>query len=219
MVIRVQIQDGDQLEAKNTDRQHFGLDYIGESKARSAYEAVSRDLPSLVELGYSNEYADASDFAAMNSSYDLLLLAVDSDKVRRDAIENFDGWIISGQNDMRDGSTFIWHKDMNPDPKLSPIPTYIPLTDTGANRKHMSCQEIAELEGGGQLMIANFMAAAWMMAAFEQLVGDVPFRWNFVFFDTVPDNETTKGALCSWRGLKIDYSVPDHHSDLIASTV
>lgn len=195
------IVDGDTIEPSNLTRQEFTPIQVGMPKAEALCQGLQEKYPEAeLDIGFVHKYV-GEEFIKENfngGKVDLVLLAVDSDVTRKFFIESYDGWIISGQNDYQDGSTFIWHPELNPNPTKSPIPVYVELGESGVDRSKMSCQEISNLEGGEQLNFANFMAAGWMLAALEALVGNIPLEWNFVFF-----NLQTGEASSSWRGVDV----------------
>lgn len=202
------VVDGDEFEIKNTDRQLFGLDQLNKNKA----EAVIERHPSLNAIPIPH-YLDDESIPNLITNGDIVLITVDNFPIRaaieRHALTLDDITIINGGNELTSGSCqiFIRRDGKNITPPISF--DHPEILTPGKSRADMSCQEVAELPGGEQTLIANMQSATLILAALHQVIywdTDQPFPWHQVYFDT----HTAKMRPSDQRGLDgwQDYSQP-----------
>lgn len=161
----VGLMDGDEVEAKNFDRQLFDPSALHENKATALRKSYSH-LKNVVALP---EYLSKDNIADTILDGSVVLICVDNFPVRaliEDHCLTLDNVVvINGGNETDTSSCQIWvRKDgVNVTPKLSFL--HPEIRQDGPDRAEMSCQEVAELPGGEQLITANMSSALWMLIA------------------------------------------------------
>ena len=140
--------DGDRVEASNCTRQIYDEEAIGMYKADYwALEYPGRVIARPEFIGEETNVPDV----------DVVISCVDNHTARWWVQEKFyNTWQISaGNNEDNSGMVFNWrpegHKITHWFPEIGP--------SEGEDRSKMTCGEIAELEGGEQLSIANINCA------------------------------------------------------------
>lgn len=183
--------DGDAFEDKNADRQLFDAGFISANKANAMAEMYNR-YPIIAVP----RFIGREDLETLIQEGDTILICADNHSIRalvqERALALNDVVVINAGNELSDGNVQLWVREQgqNVTPKLTyqhPEITYIGAEDRSA----MSCQQAAQLPGGGQLILANAQAADWMLAALHRhLTGD--FRktgrgegWTEIQFDAI----------------------------------
>lgn len=184
----IAVHDGDHVEHKNLERQLFSGRQVDENKANALVarhpQAAATAIP---------HYLDDKNWDERMRDGDTILIAVDNFPVRA-MIErrgaDFDNLtVINGGNESTDGSVQIWIRRGGVD--LTPRMSFDhpELLADGPNRAAMTCEEVAQLPGGEQTIVANMMSATQMLNALrlvledEQLDSDIAITWTEAFFD------------------------------------
>lgn len=156
--------DGDNYDAGNTSRQLFDPGFISINKATAMAQMYNRYPIMAVP-----QFIGKEDLAEMMQDGDIVFICADNHSVRAlvqdRALELDNTVVINAGNEESDGNVQVWVREngQNMTPKLSymhPEIAYVGADD----RAGMSCQQAAQLPGGGQLILANQQAASWMMA-------------------------------------------------------
>lgn len=159
------IIDGDNFEPKNLSRQLFDPGYVTTNKAEAMAQMYSR-YPVLAVP----RFIGAEDLTMMFTESDTVFICADNHSIRAlvqaRALQLQDCVVINSGNEEHDGNVQLWVREggENKTPKLTylhPEITFLAEDDRSA----MSCQQAAQLPGGGQLILANQQAASWMLAA------------------------------------------------------
>lgn len=174
--------DGDSVEKKNFDRQLFEPFTINDNKA-SASIGPYKHMNNLVAI---KEYLGAENISRYITEGSTVLICVDNFPVRAliedHALSLNDVTIINGGNEWDTGSCQIWVR-RNGKNETPPISFLHPeIRQPGENRAEMSCQQIAELPGGGQLISANMASAMHMLNALIAVHAD-NIQWTELQFN------------------------------------
>lgn len=158
------IMDGDSLEEHNLDRQIFGADQVKMNKAQAA--AARSMLPNVAAIP---EYLGRHNIPLFIDDGTVILIAADNFPVRS-LIEQYcsslaNTVVINGGNELATGSCQIWvRKDgENLTPPLSFL--HPEINAPGEDRAEMTCEQIAKLPGGEQLIAVNAMSSVMMLTA------------------------------------------------------
>lgn len=158
--------DGDQVEEKNLMRQIFDPDTVLMNKVDAVLKQYNTDGNRI--KGYP-EYLSAENVSNYIQDNDVVFICVDNFKARaiiEEHVKTLDNCVvINGGNEDSTGSCQTWiRKDgVNITPHLSFLHPEL-LTDD-VDRSALSCQQVAALPGGEQLIIANMASALWMLTA------------------------------------------------------
>lgn len=158
------IIDGDSVASTNLSRQLFAGRFVDENKAEALLAMHQPDPDLVVAVPH---YIGAKNVEELIQDGDTLLIAVDNFPVRsfiekRGAtLDNIA--VINGGNEELDGSCQLWvrQKGKNVTPPLSHC--HPEIHSAGPDRAALSCQQIADLPGGGQTIVANSMSATSML--------------------------------------------------------
>lgn len=159
------IIDGDEVEEKNLARQLFNPSDILVNKARAAVTPFS-NLRNVIAVP---EYLGDTNISRFITEGSVVLIAVDNfpvrSKIEQHCLTLQNVVVINGGNEEDSGSCQIWiRKDgINTTPVLSFL--HPEINSGGVDRAELSCQEVAQLPGGEQLIIANMASAMWMLTA------------------------------------------------------
>jgi len=166
------LMDGDDVEEKNFDRQLFEPSALNENKAT----ALRKAYPHIKNIAAIPNYLSKDNIADTIQENSVVLICVDNFPVRaliEDHCLTLDNVVvINGGNEIDTGSCQIWvRKDgVNVTPKLSFL--HPEIRQPGVDRAEMSCQQIAELPGGEQLITTNMSSALWMLIALMSFHND-----------------------------------------------
>jgi molybdopterin/thiamine biosynthesis adenylyltransferase len=177
--------DGDNYEAGNLERQLFTPSFVGMNKAESMADMYNRYPIRAVP-----RFIGREDLQTMMNDGDVVLICADNHSIRalvqERALELANATIINAGNEMIDGTVqlFVRRDGVNETPPITflhPEIQYIGEED----RAPMSCQQVAALPGGGQLILANAAAAMHMMEALYRLhyAPSIPLNWTEINFD------------------------------------
>ncbi len=162
--------DGKELAPEKLERQLFAGRYAGSNKAESLIAQYDADPRVIIAVP---KYLDDENITGIDNG-DVVLIAADNFPVRARiesrALQLDNVTIINGGNEMHDGSLQVWARRHGADitPRLSQGHPEI-LQDDGADPTRLSCEEIAELPGGQQTIIANMMSATAMLNALRRV--------------------------------------------------
>ena len=158
--------DGDTLAASNLDRQLFPGSAVGANKAEA--------LVALHVLGAGDQviavpqYLGEDNIKDLMTDGDIILIAVDNYSVRahinKRAKELDNTVVINGGNEDSDGSVQVYIRagGVNLTPPIDHCHPEI-VAKKKDDRRKLSCQQIAELPGGGQTLVANMMSATMIL--------------------------------------------------------
>jgi hypothetical protein len=159
------IIDGDNFDSGNLERQLFDPGMVKQNKAEAMAKMYNRypvvPVPHFIgraELEQIFDHEDTVFICADNHSIRAL--------VEERALQLDDCVVINAGNEMHDGNVQLWVRENgeNQTPKLTYGHPEIKYNGP-EDRAGMSCQQAAQLPGGGQLILANQQAASWMLAA------------------------------------------------------
>jgi hypothetical protein len=180
------IIDGDNYEDGNLSRQLFDPAMVATNKAEAMAQMYNRYPVRAVP-----RFIGRDDLQTMFMDGDIVFICADNHSIRalvqERALELPAAVVINAGNEMHDGSVqlFVRAGGENKTPPITflhPEIVYIGEED----RQPMSCQQVAAMPGGGQLILANQQAASWMMAALWRLnEGLWTAGWTELNFDLV----------------------------------
>lgn len=180
------VVDGDNFEAKNLERQMFSPGLIATNKAEAMVQMYNR-YPNLIAVP---RFIGKVDLEAMMQDGDIVFIGADNHSIRRlvqdRALELDNSTVINAGNEMIDGTVqlFIRREGKNETPPITflhPEIVYVGEED----RAPMSCQQVAALPGGGQLILANQAAALHMIEALYRFhhMPSLELNWTEISFD------------------------------------
>lgn len=166
----VTVIDGKEVAASKLERQLFFGRHAGDNKALALAQQYETDPNVVIAVP---KYLDDTNISGVAEG-DVILIAADNFPVRarieRRALELNNVTIINGGNEMHDGSLqlFIRRNGENITPPMSQGHPEL-LQDDGMDPAGLSCEQIAELPGGQQTIIANMMSAVAMLNALRRV--------------------------------------------------
>lgn len=175
--------DGDKIEEHNCVRQNFYPSDVGALKAELLARATS-DIYDDLNVTGNTCYCGAEDMRSFNNS--LVLAGPDNHACRSNilhcAMVDKGNAAIIGGNEKHDGTVLYFDSTDAVIELLNRFPEIDSAED--GDRAEMSCAELANLPGGEQTMVANFMCAAIMFQHTVQLLTDVTNKPPMVtYFD------------------------------------
>lgn len=181
---RIAIYDGDAFETKNMDRQFFDPELVTVNKATAMETMYGTRFPVIGIPKYLGE-----ENLPQIEAGDIILICADNYTIRRRIEDHVlglkDAVVINGGNEKTDGSVQLWvrAKGKNVTPRLTYLHPEIKILD-GDDRAAMSCQQVAELPGGEQLIVANMTSANHMLTALWRYHSGLPKDgWTELQFD------------------------------------
>jgi len=160
----LRIVDGDTYSESNIDRQQFAFSYVGTNKAEYQAMAIASQLPGFKNnIEFDDKYYAQEDFVAAIKPGVIIITCADNNAVRKfveDLVRQTPNSIhICCGNELSRGqvqlSTIEFQGLYTPS-----IYERSPNFQNGSgDRSKMSCEELAELPSGGQLIGANMTAA------------------------------------------------------------
>ncbi|MGA7272969.1 MAG: ThiF family adenylyltransferase [Acidimicrobiia bacterium] len=162
--------DGKEVAASKLERQLFFGRHVGDNKAQALAEQYETDPKVIIAVP---EYLGPKNISGLHNG-DVILIAADNFPVRarieKHCLKLDNVTVINGGNEMIDGSlqTWIRRDGSNITPPLSQGHPEILRKDKD-DPAALSCQQIAELPGGQQTIIANMMSATAMLNAVRLL--------------------------------------------------
>ena len=168
----ITLWDGDRYEMKNTNRQDFEEDQLGEYKAQAQADRLQYLFQKL-NIRCRNDYVTDANVSQAVSEDSAVFTCVDNHPARaridRQAEKLENVCIFSAGNEFYDGNTTVTLRLNGKYVTESLIARHPEVADTKkGDRADASCEELAE-QGETQLLITNFMAAASSLAAFHVL--------------------------------------------------
>lgn len=178
------IIDGDNFDSGNLERQLFDPGFVAQNKAEAMAQMYNRYPVVAVP-----NFIGKAELEAIFDEGDTVFICADNHSIRalvqERALQLADSVVINAGNEMHDGNVQLWVREggENKTPKLTymhPEITYVGADD----RSGMTCAQAAQLPGGGQLILANQQAAAWMMAALWRFhEGEWKTGWTELQYD------------------------------------
>lgn len=191
--------DGDQIEEHNLERQQFDPQTVADNKAR-ALVAQFPHMPNLLAIP---EYVGPMNIMQFINDGAVVFLCVDNFKVRKlvqaytQTLQN--ATIINGGNEKHTGSCqlFVRRNGENLTPPIDFLHPEMDIDD--GDRSEMSCEEIAALPGGEQLLVTNMASAMWMLAGLIKL--NTELTWTELQFDVLTGEHDTMDyrEMRGWR--------------------
>lgn len=173
--------DGDFYELSNSERQQFDIEGVGKNKAAYHAESVIAQIPGYEQnITYCDEYVNKDDVGMVVEEGTLVITCVDNAALRKyveDRVLSLNNAChICCGNDLRHGQVQVSLRRDNE--LVTPtIYTQSPgFDDDSDDRSKMTCQEISELPGGGQIIAANMMAASLALNYVIQVFGEYPIN-------------------------------------------
>jgi hypothetical protein len=159
------VVDGDNFDTGNLERQLFDPTFVASNKAEAMVAMYNR-YPVLAVP----RFIGKDDLQTMMDEGDTVLICADNHSIRalvqERALELQSAVVINAGNEYHDGNIqlFVREDGVNKTPPITflhPEIRYIGEDD----RQPMSCAQVAQLPGGGQLILANMAAAQGMLTA------------------------------------------------------
>lgn len=199
--------DGDSYEPSNLDRQSFNLDLLGENKAIAQAKRLQCEIEDF-QCSVIDDYLSEEDVNEYVTDGTLVINCADNNAIRKfveDRVDTLDNAVhICCGNELRHGQVQISCKEGGKRTTRS-IYEYAPIFKEGSgDRSKMSCQELAELEGGGQLITANFFAAALALGYVANIIRN-DYTTHKLYNDTVVFDSISNNTKSTPR----DWTVPE----------
>jgi hypothetical protein len=183
------IIDGDAYDAGNLERQLFDPTFVTTNKAEAMAQTYARYPVIAVP-----RFIGRNDLQQMMDENDTAFIAADNHSIRalvqERALQLRDSTIISAGNELHDGNVqlFVRRNGKNETPPITFLHPEIVFLDE-EDRSGMSCQQVAEMPGGGQLILANAAAALHMLTALYRLhyAPSHKLDWTELQFDLLGD--------------------------------
>ena len=164
----LQLVDGDKYEDKNLDRQEFPSQLVSQNKAEALkmlYDKKYPDAPMQI-LAFADYIGEKN--VDIISEDSLVLMCVDNHTCRRIVSKRCQELqnailISAGNSSKLDGNIQI-HRRFNGKDMTPPIENRHPeiITEQDGDRTEMSCEVLAQIPGGEQVIFANVFAATLM---------------------------------------------------------
>jgi molybdopterin/thiamine biosynthesis adenylyltransferase len=180
------LMDGDTYSSSNSDRQRMNEADVGQNKA----EVQARLLrPHFTDLSITAkpEFVGPRNAGEILAEEDVVFLCVDNHATRKlvsdQARRLHDVLLISAGNDYTDGNVQIYWKKHGRQ-HTAPLDKHHEEIRYPRDRNpaELSCEELALLPGGGQVIFANLTAAALALNAFYAVLTD-KISYGEVYFD------------------------------------
>jgi molybdopterin/thiamine biosynthesis adenylyltransferase len=161
---RLTVIDGKDVAATKLHRQMFSGDQVGNPKATALIQQYKADPDVVIAIP---RYLGPDDMDGIQDG-DVILIAADNFPVRARiearGLELNNITVINGGNEDTDGSLQIWVR-RDGDNVSAPMSQGHPeiLRDDDADPVGKTCQEVAEMPGGEQTIMANMMSATAML--------------------------------------------------------
>jgi len=183
----IKFVDGDKYEESNLNRQEIHESAIGQNKASALADAYNEKYEDLSIVAYP-WFVGKSNIDNVVTDNSVILVAADNYTVRRQIIEKAvttdNTVVIIGGNDAYDGDVLFYvHAGFLNTP--NPIDRHPELKNDDGDRSELSCEELSNLPGNPQTLVANLFAATAMFATFIN-IGDIVVRKNVkeIYFNT-----------------------------------
>lgn len=192
IISKIVFVDGDKYEDSNIGRQSFATAYVGTNKAEYAHMKFTKMFPDIAgSFSYVDKYIGAKELPDLMPELGAMFVCVDNHYFRKVSDEhacsmkNF--LLISGGNEMITGN--VQTVQMLDGVNLCKLNIRDKHTDVASatpdeDRSGMSCEQLASLPGGGQIILANLMSATLMLGHFMAYVNSPTKR---VFYESFFD--------------------------------
>jgi molybdopterin/thiamine biosynthesis adenylyltransferase len=182
--------DGDSYEESNLDRQSFHASKIGQNKADVQAERLNVLYTNMMDFFSADTYLGEENVSEAIPEGSVVFMGVDNHVCRRivskhcQTLENV--ILITGANELTDGNVQVFVR-LNGEEMLPPIESRHPeiATTEDGDRSQMSCEELAQLPGGGQIIFTNLTAANIMLQLFWRVSNKELFDVQEIYFDLV----------------------------------
>lgn len=167
---QITVIDGKEVGAEKLDRQMFEGKYAGSNKAEALIEQYKGSGTVLIAVPH---YLNDKNITGLTNG-DIIIIAADNFPVRarieKHAKTLRDVTVLNGGNEMHDGSLQIYVRRKGKDitPPLSQGHAEI-LTDDKRDPATLSCEQIAQIPGGEQTIIANVQSATLILAGLKKV--------------------------------------------------
>lgn len=187
----IQFVDGDKYEPSNVGRQNFAESLIGMNKATAQETIFNARFPNNdVVISSVADYIGENNVADIITEGSTVFSCVDNHVCRRIVSKHCqtlkDVLLISGGNELYDGNVQAFCRKDGKSLNL-PIEERHPEIGTteDGDRAKMSCEELAQLPSGGQVIITNFAVSSLMLNLFYSYFSNVENIHNVIeiFFD------------------------------------
>lgn len=173
------IIDGDSYERSNLERQDFNPSFISVNKATAKAEEFKHVFPAISISGESR-YLDESNLDYYIEEGSVVMMAVDCLKTRK-LVDNYaqtlkNILVVSMGNELSDGDVHFICKVNNKLVTPSIQDDHPEISEAhNKTRSEMSCEEIAAMPSGGQLVFANLQAATAGVSAMWKILDSTKF--------------------------------------------
>jgi molybdopterin/thiamine biosynthesis adenylyltransferase len=178
--------DGDAYDESNSDRQRTDERYLGLNKADVQAEQL-KYVAGEIGVHAIGEFLGPDNIQSVVREKDLILICVDNHATRKlindTAKKMKDVVLISSGNDLHDGNVQVFIR-VGGRAKTAPLDKYHDEIKypTDSNPAELSCEELAQIPGGGQIIFTNLTAASLSLNAFYAVIkGDL--EYGEVYFD------------------------------------
>lgn len=176
---RVVIADGDKYEISNADRQNFSQDFIGDNKAQYQVMVAESVIPSdniTYDLIYVDRFLTKEDINNLVEEHTIVVNCVDNKAARKyvedRVLELNNAYHICCGNEKTSGQTTITARVNGKLITKSLYDLYPKFNSVDGDRSVMSCEEMAQLPSGGQIIMANMTAAVLALNFIQQIFTD-----------------------------------------------
>lgn len=189
------IADGDSYTEDNIARQTFSLQYVGTNKAEYQAMALASQLPEMEkQLEFIPEYLSKAKLQKLITDGTIVFNCVDNLAARKyvedKCLKLKNAVHICCGNELRSGQVQINYRKGGKQITPSIYKQSPEFNSNDDDRATLSCEQVAALPSGGQVIVANMMAATLALGKFIQITTEeVPFNngeWipsGSVFFD------------------------------------
>ncbi|NUQ35407.1 MAG: ThiF family adenylyltransferase [Planctomycetaceae bacterium] len=182
------LADGDVYTASNNDRQSMRLEELGVNKAIAHAKRLSRSFPR-ISIRSCPEYVSERSIDGLVVEESVIFLCVDNHATRKlfsDHCRRLDDvLLISAGNDLTDGNVQVYWK-VNGIQRTAPLDKHHDEIrfPTDRNPAELTCEELASLPGGGQIIFTNLTAASLALNAFYAAMTS-KLSYGEVYFDVL----------------------------------
>ena len=170
--------DGDEFTISNFERQDMREEDENEKKSEVHAKRII-DVFRELSVQSVSEFLTKENADKIIQDKSIILSCVDNHATRKliseEARKKSDVIVISGGNDLFDGSVHLYMV-FGGEPLTQNLEDIHPEVKNPEDRNpgELSCEERAELPGGGQLPASNLLAASWMATYFASIVELIP---------------------------------------------
>jgi len=168
------IADGDEYSVSNSDRQSFNLSKVGTNKAEYQSMVIASHIPDFADnIEYIPEYLSKEDIDSMVLDGTIVINCADNNAIRKYVEDrvlqlNTAAHVCCG-NELRNGQVQCSVRKNGTQVSPSIYKQSPNFNITNDDRSSMTCEEIANLPSGGQIIATNMMAASLALNYVVQL--------------------------------------------------